>query len=79
MHDIKKIFERDNDRDNQIINMIHMSNRHLEIKMQQQMMKCEVNKRRSTERSYRRARYEWRNDYKNLVGNKRNRRIVGNR
>ena len=79
MHNMKRLFERDNERDNKIINMIHMSNRHFEIKMQQRMMKCEANKRRSTARSYRRGRYEWRNGYKNLLHDKRNKRVAANR
>ena len=79
MHDMKKLFERDNERDRKMIDMIHMSNRHFENKMKQRMIRCEANNHKSQVRSYRRGRYKWRNDYKTVLANKRNERVVNNK
>ena len=75
MHDIKKAFQKDKDRDKRIIDLVHISNRHFELKMHQRMVKCEARIRRSKMKTYRKFGFEWRSECKKVMKEKRTKSI----
>ena len=62
-------------RENDLVTMVRMSNRHFELKMNERMIQLESKRHKSSTKSYTTLEFNWRTDFKDLMKEKRDRQL----